>query len=160
MRQVQNVFLNGEVNESMTALLWSALQNGANSNQDAHIVISTFGGCVYEALAMLDMMKTYPYKITTVGIGAVMSAGTILLQGGSTRLVSKHCQLMFHYGAEISESHADAQQNKKLTALIKDLYQKSSTASAKTISGWMKQDKYMSAGDAIRYGFADRVVGE
>ena len=47
------------------------------------LYINTPGGDLYEMFALIDVMKSSYHHISTVGIGAVMSAGFLIFASGS-----------------------------------------------------------------------------
>lgn len=161
MRETHQILISGDVDEAMLERVFNELKEAADNSNDVRAVISTFGGCVYCALGIYDLLRTYPGHVTTVGIGAVMSAGTILIQGGKTRLAGESAQFLVHYGAEISESHADAKQNKRLNAQMKSLYLKHcKSLPAPVLAAWLREDKYLNSDEALKYGLVDGVISE
>jgi ATP-dependent protease ClpP protease subunit len=50
------------------------------------VYISSRGGDVATAIALHDLIKTYPYPIRTIGLGQVMSAAVIVFLGADERL--------------------------------------------------------------------------
>ena len=62
--------------------------------------ISTYGGSADEMFAIYDMMSLLKEKceIHTIGLGKVMSAGTLLLAAGTKgkRKIGRHCRIMIH----------------------------------------------------------------
>lgn len=161
MKETKQILISGEVDEDMLANVFNELKDAAEVGADVRAVISTFGGCVYCALGIYDLLRTYPGYVTTVGIGAVMSAGTILMQGGRLRLAGESAQFLVHYGAEISESHADAKQNKRLNAQMKALYLRHcKSLPPPVLTAWLREDKYLNSAEALKYGLIDGVARE
>lgn len=66
------------------------------SRKGITIVVNSYGGSIYEALAIVGRLKSSPCQITTRGFGAVMSAATLILACGDKRLLSKYTVTMFH----------------------------------------------------------------
>lgn len=58
--------------------------------------ISSYGGGVYEALAIIGRMEKSPCKIITEGYGPIMSAATAILAAGDERRMSKRAWFMHH----------------------------------------------------------------
>lgn len=147
----------GEVNEEMSANLHMALNEAAHQGDPVTVVLHTFGGDVHAGLAMYDMIRAFPYHTTTIALGPTMSAGALVLQAGKTRLASPNAQIMVHYGQEVAESHASAQQNKKLTSLLKGIMHRHSKVSKRTVDSWFRVDKYFSAEEAVKCGLVDGI---
>lgn len=65
--------------------------------------ISSYGGGVYEALAIIGRMESSKCKIITEGYGPIMSAATAILAAGDERKLSRRAWFMHHeasYGIE------------------------------------------------------------
>ena len=62
------------------------------------LYINTPGGDLYEMFALIDVMKSSYHHISTVGIGAVMSAGFLIFASGSQgyRYIGKNTGIMNH----------------------------------------------------------------
>lgn len=61
--------------------------------------ISSYGGGVYEALAIIGRMEKSPCKIITEGYGPIMSAATAILAAGDERRMSRRAWFMHHEGS-------------------------------------------------------------
>lgn len=59
--------------------------------------LSSYGGDAYAALAIIDVIQSFPMKINIFGRGSIMSAGAlILISGTGIRSMSKNATLMLH----------------------------------------------------------------
>ena len=65
-------------------------------NTPIHIIINTYGGGAYQMFALYDAIRQSPCEVITYGIGAVMSAGTMLFLAGDRRVVYPNTTFMFH----------------------------------------------------------------
>ena len=103
----RSIMFVGEVSEEKTADLISALlvlaqeiKEGEDRAEDIKIYISTFGGSAHEMFGIYDVMNWCKQfcDIQTIGIGKVMSAGTLILAAGTKgkRIIGEHCQIMLH----------------------------------------------------------------
>ena len=61
-----------------------------------YLFINTFGGSVYDGLALVDVIKQSKTPVYTVSIGACMSMGLWIWLAGDKRLVGENATLMFH----------------------------------------------------------------
>lgn len=61
--------------------------------------INSYGGSVYDALAIVGRMQKSPCDIITEVYGQVMSAATIILAAGDKRRMSKLAFLLHHEGS-------------------------------------------------------------
>lgn len=70
-----------------------------NTNQDIiPIVIDSYGGHVYSLLAMIDIIEQCPVTVATIGLGKMMSCGSVLLTCGDEgyRFASPNSTVMVH----------------------------------------------------------------
>lgn len=138
-------------------------------SQPLSFVISTPGGSASDMFSIYDTMRMVRQDcdIETLGLGQVMSAGTLLLASGTKgkRKIGKHCRVMVHQVSagtagphhemvnEIAEiQHTQEQYIKCLAAetkmsvtFIKKLFEK-------------KVNIYLSAEEAVKYGLADIII--
>ena len=163
------LMLSAEVKELTVATIIS--QMIALDNQDPtkpiQLIINTLGGSIDEMFALYDTIKFVRSPIHTLGLGKIMSAGTLILACGEKgkRLISPNSRLMFHAisgGAvgnifdvlnEIDEMKRQQEQlNKCIIAETK--------MSRKMFEQvlMLPKDIYMTPEMAIKFGFADRVV--
>lgn len=132
-------------------------------------LVSTEGGNVQDMFSIYDCMRSVrkDCDIETFGVGKVMSAGILLLAGGTPgkRKVGKHCRLMMHsvrggHFGSIKELETDMRevrwyQEQLTSALLEEtnltLRQLKSIFRKKT-------DTYFDAEQAIAWGIADEII--
>tara|TARA_R110002110_G_scaffold275157_1_gene490356 strand:- start:9 stop:662 length:654 start_codon:yes stop_codon:yes gene_type:complete len=131
--------------------------------------ISTWGGSVVDMFAVYDVMNMMQREceVRTFGFGKVMSAGVVLLAGGTKgeRYIGANCRLMIHGVSsgqqgnidELKNELAEAKwaQKQYIQALAKD-----SKMSQKEIRDLFAKNTniYFSAKQAIQYGIADHII--
>ena len=132
-------------------------------------IVSTEGGSVTDMFAVYDCMRDIrkTCEINTFGVGKVMSAGILLLAGGTLgkRRIGRNCRLMLH---AVSGGHFGSL--KELEVDIREVrwYQ---TQFAKALANETKLDEreikaifrkktdtYFDADQAVEWGIADEVV--
>jgi ATP-dependent Clp endopeptidase proteolytic subunit ClpP len=130
------------------------------------IVIDSPGGDVMGTLAIYDTilrLRRNGHNVVTRGRGLVASGASILLQAGSERVMDANAQLMIHeiaYGTRGKSSDiADmVALTKRLEDRLLGIYAERSTLSKLQIARkWKKTDWWLSADEAVQFGFADRV---
>jgi ATP-dependent Clp protease protease subunit len=139
------------------------------SYEPVDFYISTWGGSVVDMFAVYDVMKMMQREcnVCTFGFGKVMSAGVVLLAGGTKgeRYIGANCRLMIHGVSsgqqgnidELKNELAEAKwaQKQYIQALAKD-----SKMSQKQIRDLFAKNTniYFSAKQAIEYGIADHII--
>jgi ATP-dependent protease ClpP protease subunit len=128
------------------------------------IKINSFGGSVYEALAIVGRLKSSPCQIITEGYGAIMSAATLILMCADVRKISRYAVSMFHsaqYGLQgdhenIKEQVIQAEKEEKLWA---NYYAEFSNRSP---AWWLKRIKkteyYPTADEMLQLGAVDEII--
>ena len=78
------VFLNGEVNDAMSALICAQLLylEAENPKKPIHLYINSPGGVVTSGLAMYDTMRYLRPPVHTLCMGTARSMGSFLLMAG------------------------------------------------------------------------------
>jgi len=166
----------GEVNEEKAADLISALlvlsqekPGGEEEIDDIKLYISTYGGSAHEMFAVYDVMNYCKQfcDIQTIGVGKVMSAGTLMLAAGTDgkRKLGKHCQVMIHAvnGGSIGELHSlenEMEQMKNLQDTYIQCLSNETSMTKRQIQTLInrKVNVYLSADEAIEKGLADEVL--
>lgn len=172
----RSIMFVGEVSEEKAADLISALlvlsqdkEKDAEKAEDIKLYISTYGGSAHEMFAIYDVMNWCKQfcDIQTIGIGKVMSAGTLLLSAGTNgkRKIGKHCQVMIHSvnGGSIGELHSlenEMEQMKNLQDTYIQCLSDETSMTKRQIQTLInrKVNVYLSAEEAIEKGLADEVL--
>ena len=96
-----NHFLTGEVNgESVEkAIRW--IMMGAQNPSQEHpmkLYVNSEGGSLNDAFALIDVMRTSPIPIVTVGMGNLMSSAFMIFAAGTLgkRAIAKNTSIMIH----------------------------------------------------------------
>ena len=133
------------------------------------LIVSTEGGSVTDMFSVYDCMRDIREKceINTFGVGKVMSAGVLLLAGGTRgkRKVGRHCRLMLHavsggqFGS-LKELEVDIKEVRWYqTQFIKALARETKLSEREIRSIFRKKtDTYFDAEQAVEWGIADEIV--
>ena len=172
----RSIMLVGEIDEEKSADLISALlvlsqqiPAGKERADDIRIYVSTYGGSADEMFSIYDVMSYCKRfcDIETIGLGKVMSAGTLILASGTKgkRKLGKHCRVMIHSvnGGSIGELHNLENEMEQMKALQDNYIQCLSSETEMTkrqIQSLInrKVNVYLSANEAIEKGLADGVL--
>ena len=102
-------YLTGEIDNDNTteAIKWILSANlQRKPKKTLKLYINTVGGDLYESFALIDAMKNSYHHISTIGIGAVMSAGLLIFASGKQgeRYIGKNTGIMNHQHSDAMES--------------------------------------------------------
>jgi len=143
--------------------------NAEISNLPIDFIVSTEGGSVTDMFAVYDCMREVKKScdIHTFGVGKVMSAGILLLAGGTKgkRKVGRNCRLMLHavsgghYGS-LKELEVDIREVRWYqTQFAKALATETNMTEKKIKALFRKKtDTYFDANQALDWGIVDEVV--
>ena len=131
------------------------------------IYVDTYGGNVDSAMLVYDAIRTCQCPITTVGIGKIMSAGSLILAAGDpgNRFITRNARVMIHQVAggvhgTISELNNELEEMGRLQEQYLNLLSYHTNQPKKQILADIADNKYMSAQEAIDYGLADFFLTE
>lgn len=166
----RRVFLGDIDHESIDAAIKGMYLMETNSDTDPiELFVSSYGGEVYDALALVDIMGTIKCPIHTFAYGKCMSAAPIILAAGEPghRWVAQHTFFMHHDGADSLEGKTTALKAtmKHLEIVDKAWTHLCAELSNKNFKWWDDRSKrsgdfYFSAEDAIEWGLADAIWSE
>tara|TARA_R110002020_G_scaffold155663_2_gene336835 strand:+ start:1946 stop:2575 length:630 start_codon:yes stop_codon:yes gene_type:complete len=148
------------------------------SSSDITVNMHIIGGHWHDGMAMYDCIKISRSRVTIKGFGHVGSMSSIVLQAGSKRLLSASCEFLVHFGSIGLETNSMAAKsmiewNEKCNSVMLDIYsqrcQGSQAFGSKPVSyikNYIKtkikntQEWFMTAEEAVHYGFADGIIEE
>ena len=162
-----------KVAEVTQALLYlnetNRLKEDDKEKKPIDFYISTYGGNADDMFALYDIMKQVQKEteIHTIGMGKVMSAGVLLLAGGTPghRKIGRNCRIMLH--SVSSGNHGDLHNLVNEVEAIQELqemYINCLTQETKMTKSQVKKmlerkvNVYLSAEQAVEYGIADKVL--
>ena len=171
----RSIMFVGDVTEEKAADLISALlvlaqtkDDEDNRAEDIKLYISTYGGSADEMFGIYDVMNFCKQfcDIQTIGLGKVMSAGTLLLAAGTKgkRYVGTHTRVMIHSvnGGSIGELHNLQNEMEQIAGLQESYIQAMSNETSMTKRQIQtlinrKVNVYLSSEEALEKGLADEV---
>jgi len=136
---------------------------------DIQFYISTYGGSADDMMSIHDMMRITKMNrdIETIGMGKIMSAGTLLLASGTRgkRKIMKNCRVMIHAVSAGSMGTIHNLQNEmEEIQNIQEMYIEALCAETLLTKRQLKKmldqkvNVYLTAEEAVEYGLADEVI--
>lgn len=129
------------------------------------IYIDTYGGNIDAAMLIYDAMRICKCPIRTIGIGKVMSAGSLILASGDpgNRFLTKNARVMIHQvssgtAGPLADMENEIQEVKRLQDQYATLLAEHTNKSRDRVIKDLKVDNYMTAYEAVKYGLADKVL--
>jgi ATP-dependent Clp protease protease subunit len=144
-------------------------------NDPILIHMKTNGGHWKEGMAIYDMIKNCPNPVTILNYTHARSMSSLIFLAANKRVMMPHSDFMFHEGqmyggGTVKQYLTEAEEVKKADNQMLNIYVNClkkqgymSKWSRKRIRQWLvdkmnlKEDVYVNAKDAVKYGFADEV---
>ena len=162
-------FLTGEINEESIekCIKWITYENLDSKNKVLTLYINSTGGSLYDAFALIDIMKNSPNPIRVIGMGAVMSAAFLIFASGAKgeRYAARNTSFMCH---QFTESMDNKYHDLKATMRENDLCNDRMVAVLKDATGLTPSvikkrllpasDVYLTAEETIEMNIADQLL--
>lgn len=130
--------------------------------EDVVIRLNSVGGDVFEGVEIYNYLKDHSSHITVEVTGQAASAATFILAGADTAVMNTGTIIMIHEASTMfwgnkSDLKKVAQAMETIDQSIINIYVERTGQSEKQIEQWMTDEKYFTAEEAVKYGFADEV---
>lgn len=163
------VFVNGEVNDEMAALVCAQLLflESENPARPIHMYINSYGGVVTSGLAMYDTMQFIKAPVHTLCMGTARSMGSFLLMGGEPgkRAALPNASLHVHqplggYQGQASDILIHAEETRRTKDQIIRLYAKHCGRTYEAVEKTLDRDRFMTPEEARDWGLIDEILSE
>jgi ATP-dependent Clp protease protease subunit len=145
------------------------LKKGEKKYDPITFYISTYGGSADEMFGLYDMMNQVKRDcvIETIGMGKVMSAGTLLLAAGTKghRKIGKNCRVMLHQVSAAAigplfNMTAELEAIQKMQDQYVDIMVSCTSLSKRKLKSLLNErvNVYLTAEEALEYGLADEII--
>ena len=160
------IFITGEITNELSNLVVSELLYlNSLSDEDIYLYINSPGGSVSAGLAIYDTMNYIKCDVSTIAIGTAASMGSFLLAAGTKgkRYALTNSEIMIHEVLGGTEGQASvikmqAERIIKLRDKMNKLLAKLTGNTYKKICNDTKNDYFMSAEEALKYGLIDKIL--
>lgn len=161
------IFLNGEVNDAMSALVCAQLLflEAENPKKPIHLYINSPGGVVTSGFAMYDTMRYIRSPVHTLCMGTARSMGSFLLMAGEpgARGALPNASLHVHqplggFQGQASDIFIHAEEMRQTKHRLTRLYAEHCGRSYEEVERTLDRDRFMTAEEALEWGLIDRIV--
>lgn len=151
----------GEVGYEITASQFS-VDLKALEGKDFDLVINSPGGSVFEGLAVYEMIKNYPGKVTAYINGIAASMGSVIPMAADNIIMGDMSVMMVHNpwtiaGGEAEDFRKAADTLDKLKDILVKAYVNKTGMTAEAVAELMDAETWMSAEEAKEFGFVDEI---
>jgi len=163
------IFLNGEINDTVSALVCAQLLflEAENPKKPINLYINSPGGVVTSGFAMYDTMRFIRAPVHTLCMGTARSMGSFLLMAGQPgeRYALPNASILIHqplggFQGQASDMLIHAEEIRKTKQLMTRLYAEHCGRSYEEFEQAMDRDRFMTAQEALEWGLIDRILQE
>lgn len=160
------VFINGEINDEVSALVCAQLLSLEADNPDKEIslYINSPGGVVTSGFAIYDTMRYVSCPVSTVCMGYAASMASFLLMAGTPgrRIALPNAQVLLHqplggFRGQASDIERHAENIVKIKRRMIGLYAEHCGRSFEEVERTLDRDHFMTAEEARQWGIVDHV---
>lgn len=129
---------------------------------DIVIKLNSNGGDVFQGIEIYNYLKDHPSEITVEVTGVAASAATFIVAGANKSIMNTGTSFMIHEASSFAWGNK-AELKKVLNALetiddsILSIYEAKTGQTKDQLNEWMESEKWFTAEEAVKYGFADEV---
>lgn len=129
------------------------------------VLLSTYGGSVYDGLALYDAIKASKTKVDVIIGGKSMSMGTIIMLGSETRKAYRNTTFMVHemstgFLGKIKDMEDDLDESKRLQKVLWDIITSETKITQKQLNELYekKKDWFITAEEALELGLITEII--
>jgi ATP-dependent protease ClpP protease subunit len=138
------------------------------NHEEIILLLSTDGGSWELGVGCYDLIKTLKSPIKIISLGKCYSMGTVILQAGTTRLITQNTTLLIHDGSfstsgECKSAEAWAEASKDFRKIMYNIYysqmvKKNPKLTLKDIENLCVHDTILNSKQTIELGLADGIL--
>lgn len=157
----------GDIGESFWSDGWT-LEKFVNQIKGLEISnltveLKSNGGDLMEGFAIYDAIKNLPARVTVKIVGASASAATVIASGADQVEISENSRYLVHNAMTFVEGNKEDlkevyDQLSSFDNQILDIYVKRTGKPRAELADLMKQEKWMTAQEAMEWGFVDKII--
>ena len=161
------IFLNGEVNDSVSALVCAQLLflEAENPKKPISLYINSPGGVVTSGFAMYDTIRFVRAPVHTLCMGTAYSMGSFLLMAGEPgeRAALPNANILIHqpsggFQGQASDMFIHAEEIRRTKHRMIRLYAEHCGRTYEEFERALDRDHFMTAEDALEWGLIDRIL--
>ena len=161
------IFLNGEVNDTVSALVCAQLLflEAENPKKPINVYINSPGGVVTSGLAMYDTMRYIRAPVHTLCMGTARSMGSFLLMAGEPghRAALPNASLHVHqplggFQGQASDILIHAEETRRTKERMTRLYAEHCGRTYEEVERALDRDTFMTAEEGREWGLIDQVL--
>lgn len=164
------VFLGDTIDDTVGRLVISQLLylEQDDPDKDIDLYINSPGGSVVSEMAIYDCMQLIKCDVSTICLGAAMSAASTILVAGAKgkRYSLPHARIMIHQplqygiGGQATDIAIQAKELNRAREIGEEIVARHTGQPIEKVRADMERDRFMSAQEALEYGIIDKIIGK
>lgn len=127
------------------------------------VFINSYGGDMFESIAIKNYLMRRPEKIVTYVDGIAASGGSLIAMAGDEIIMPKDAQLMIHNPWTVAAGSAEdfrklADEMDKANTSIQESYLSHFTDTREKLAELLEAESWLTAEEALAYGLASSII--
>ena len=157
------IILDGEINPRGRGSAWLRNQLAGHTG-DVELHVNSPGGDVHEGVALINVLRAHPGRVTAIVEGLAASAASFIVAGGADRVIMRpHSEVMVHSpwmalegdGPTLVKAAGDLE---RLGGTLARVYADRAGGTPEHWAELMAAETWFTADEAVAAGLADEVV--
>lgn len=132
---------------------------------EIHLHINSFGGYVFDGIAIYNLLKAHSAKVTAFVDGIAASAASVIVMAADKIVMPANTMLMIHCAHTIAwgnaaQLHKEAEALEKIDAAVRASYQSRFMGTEAELIALLESEAWLTAPEAKALGLCDEVIDE
>jgi ATP-dependent Clp protease, protease subunit len=161
------IFIGQQIDDDIANLVVAQLIHleSEDPEKDIGVYVNSPGGSLHAGLAIYDAMQYVAPDVSTLCYGMAMSAGSLILTGGTKgkRFSLPNSRILIHqpssgFQGQSSDIEIHAAEILELRRRLEEIYANHTGQTRDQVHDDMERDRFFSAEQAVDYGLIDRII--
>lgn len=165
-------FLTGDIEEEniKKVIQWITYENmigGKNEDKVLTLYINSYGGDLYQAFGLIDIMRISRFPVSTIAVGSIMSAAFMIFVSGThgMRYLTPNAGIMCHQFSDSAEGKfhdlkSQAKENELCNSRMLQILNDASGLPERTIKSKLlgPTDTWLNTDEMLNFKLADHIL--
>jgi ATP-dependent Clp protease protease subunit len=161
------IFIGQQIDDDIANLVVAQLIHleSDDPDKDIAVYVNSPGGSLHAGLAIYDAMQYVNPDVSTLCYGMAMSAGSLILTGGTKgkRYTLPNARILIHqpssgFQGQSSDIEIHANEILELRRVLEDIYSRHTGQTREQVHDDMERDRFFSTEQAVEYGLVDEII--
>ena len=161
------IFIGQQIDDDIANLVVAQLIHleSDDPDKDISVYVNSPGGSLHGGLAIYDAMQYIRNDVSTLCYGMAMSAGSLILTGGTKgkRYSLPNSRILIHqpssgFQGQSTDIEIHAKEILELRRRLDEIYARHTGQTPEQVHDDMERDRFFSAEQAVEYGLIDRII--